>query len=286
MKGLNLSYIKYFCDAVRLGSVSAAAKANFVTLSAASQGISQLEKCLDTSLVAHHPNRFKLTPTGEAIFKKGCELLRQVKEFKGSLSNEMGSLEFASIYSFGLAIIPLYLKKFTDAYPGVKVNFHLANNRQIKEMLKAGLIDFGIVGNDQELYPYDSKNIHQGHFELFVANKTPLAQQRKMGFILATYDQEENKALQEAYSKQFGLELPVNCEVTSWEAIANLVAEGVGIGYLPDYMGQKRDLHIKKCALDLKMKKRSYGISAISPKGMFLRKSSEIFLTSFMSSSE
>jgi hypothetical protein len=47
-----------------------------------------------------------------------------------------------------------------------------------------------------------------------------------MGFILAPFDENENKALQEAYFKKFGRDLPVNLGVTSWEAIANLVIEG------------------------------------------------------------
>lgn len=281
MKGLNLHYIKYFCDAVKHGSISASAKANFVTLSAVSQGISHLEKSLGIDLVAHHPNRFKLTPAGDTIFKKGCELLRQVDEFRNSLGDEIGTLEFASIYSFGLAVLPPYLKSFTAAYPHAKVNFQLANNRQIKEMLRAGTIDFGIVGNDQELNEYDSRTIFAGHFELFVAADATQKLQEKMGFILATYDGNENKALQEAYFRKFGRDLPIKLEVSSWEAIANLVMEGAGIGYLPDYMGRKKELLMKKCEI-LDMKRHSYGICTISPRGMQLRKSSQLFLASFM----
>lgn len=40
---LNLTYLKYFFDAVELGSLTASAKANFVTQSAISQGIIKLE---------------------------------------------------------------------------------------------------------------------------------------------------------------------------------------------------------------------------------------------------
>ncbi|MFI5344026.1 MAG: LysR family transcriptional regulator [Chlamydiales bacterium] len=281
MKGLNLHYIKYFCDAAKHGSVSASAKANFVTLSAVSQGISHLEKSLGIDLVAHHPNRFKLTPAGDTIFKRGCELLRKVDEFRNSLANEMGALEFASIYSFGLAVLPPYLKSFTASYPQAKVNFQLANNKQIKEMLRAGTIDFGIVGNDQELDDYDSRTIYTGHFELFVAADATQKLQENMGFILASYDEHENKALQEAYFKKFGRDLPVKLEVTSWEAIANLVTEGAGIGYLPDYMGKKRELLMKRYEI-LEMKRRGYGICTISPRGMQLRKSSQLFLASFI----
>lgn len=278
MTGLNLNFIKYFCDAVKLGSISSSARMNFVTLSAISQAISQLEKTLGIDLLAHHPNRFRLTPAGEVVFRKGCELLRHAEEFCYAHSNEVGPLEFASIYSFGLAVIPQYLKKFTEAHPHTKVNFHLANNMQIKEMLRAGLIDFGIVGNDYEVDEYESKDIYSGYFELFVAKNATVAKQKRMGFIFATYDVHENRVLQEAYHDKFGTELPICVEVSSWEAIANLVTEGAGIGYLPDYMEKKE---MKKCALDLKMRKRRYEICTIFPKGMRLRQSSEIFSSYF-----
>ncbi len=276
MKNINLNHLKYFCDAVKLGSISSSAKANFITLSAASQAISLLEKALGVGLIAHHPNRFRLTPAGEEVFRKGCELLKKTDEFCNITSPKMGPLEFASIYSFGLAVIPNHLKNFTANHPDVKVNFHLANNTQIKEMLRSGVIDFGIVGNDYRLGDYEGKSIHTGHFELFVAKSCTSQQQKKMGFILATYDEHENRALREAYSDKFGVDLPIVMEATSWEAIANLVSEGAGIGYLPDYMGKKHLM--KRSSLDLKIRKKDYEVCAIFPKGMQLRQSSEIFL--------
>ncbi len=58
---LNLIYLKYFCDAVKHGSVSGSARENFVSQSAISQGIIQLEKSLGKELMTHQANRFKPT---------------------------------------------------------------------------------------------------------------------------------------------------------------------------------------------------------------------------------
>ena len=138
-------------------------------------------------------------------------------------------------------------------------------------------IDFGIVGNDYELDAYESKVIYTGHFESYVASHATLEQQQKMGFILASYDVHENRELRDAYLNQYGADLPVALEVTSWEAIANLVFEGAGIGYLPDYMGKKKELSMTKWALDLKMAQRNYEICTISPKGMSLRQVAKLF---------
>jgi DNA-binding transcriptional LysR family regulator len=58
---LNLIYLKYFCNAVRQGSISASARENFVSQSAISHGIGQLEKSLGKELMTHQTNRFKPT---------------------------------------------------------------------------------------------------------------------------------------------------------------------------------------------------------------------------------
>lgn len=39
---------------------------------------------------------------------------------------------------------------------------------------------------------------------------------------------------------------------------------------------------MKKCEIDLGMKRLDYGICTLSPKGMQLRKSSQLFLESFI----
>ena len=107
---LNLTNLKYFCDAVRLGGVSASAKANFVTQSAISQGITKLEKKLGLSLVAHHPKCFKPTPEGETLFIQALDILKRVEGLKDSLLHEekenIGNLDFACTYSFAVQSFP------------------------------------------------------------------------------------------------------------------------------------------------------------------------------------
>ena len=61
--------------------------------------------------------------------------------------------------------------------------------------------------------------------------------------------------------------------------IANLVKEGMGMGYLPDYIAEKGEYCFQEC--DLGFDFHEYRICAISALGMKLRKSSEIFLSYF-----
>ena len=114
---LNLANLKYFCDAIRLGGLSAAAKENFVTQSAISQAISKLEKSLGVPLLAHHPNRLRPTSQGLSVFNDAIVLLKQIGQFQQNSSQtespQMGNLEFACTHSFSLAVVPCSLKEIS-----------------------------------------------------------------------------------------------------------------------------------------------------------------------------
>lgn len=275
---MNFTYLKYFCDAVKLGGVSGAAKANHVTQSAISQGITKLEKSLGVSLIAHQPNRFRLTPEGEAAFERASEILRKAIEFKEGLNNQtIGSLEFACTYSFAVSNVPKYLQRFKQAYPTAEVNFYLGKNSDIKQMLKKGIIDFGIGPDEGDLGDYENCDLHQGVFGLYVSSK--LKETSNLGFILAEGDCKDSAFFRDTYFKHYGTMPKTALEVNSWEVIANLTIEGLGIGYFPDYIAFGKKEMLKRYEINLPL--FPYCIKAFFPKGMKLRKSSEAFLSYF-----
>lgn len=278
---INLINLKYFHDAVKLGSVTAAAKSNFVTQSAISQGISKLEKSLGVILIAHHPNRFRLTPDGEMAFKEAKELLKRTAEFKENLTkNNIGNLEFACTYSFAVAIIPEFLKKFKNTYSDTTVNFYLGKNGDIRHMLKTGLIDFGIGPDEGDLEGFEKIEIYQGKFGLYAAAQMQKKELSLLGFILAESNCTDTIAFKDTFYKKFGKPPQIAFEVNSWEVIANLAIEGLGIGFFPDFIAFKKKKYLKK--FNLQLPSFPYKIYAFFPKGMRLRKSSEIFLSYFI----
>lgn len=275
---MNFTYLKYFYDAVKLGGVSGAAKANYVTQSAISQGITKLEQSLGSSLVAHHPNRFRLTPEGEMAFERASEILRKIIEFKEELNTQaIGSLEFACTYSFAVSNIPKYLQRFKQAYPTTEINFYLGKNSDIKQMLKKGIIDFGIGPDEGDLADHDQYDLHQGFFGLYVSSR--VKESSNLDFILAEKECKDSAFFRQTYCKHYGKMPKVALEVSSWEVIANLTVEGLGIGYFPDYIALGKKEILKKHEINLPS--FPYSIKAFFPKGMKLRKSSEIFLSYF-----
>lgn len=160
---LNLIYLKYFCDAVKYGSISASARQNFVSQSAISQGISNLERSLGKELITHQKNRFKATQEGLTVYEKAKPVFNGVLELEDSLWAEEGSIsgriEFACTHSFALALLPHCLKMVKKEYPQLHINFRLGHTDLIKDLIKKGMIDFGIVLDNEDLSSFDCYEI-------------------------------------------------------------------------------------------------------------------------------
>lgn len=281
MNTLNLIFIKYFCDSVKFGSISKASKINYISQSAISQGIAKLEQSLGISLLAHHPNRFRVTPEGSRLFEKFMNLIRESEEIQNMISNGemdyMGDLAFSSTYSFALSVIPKYIKKFIAEYPQVKLNLSLNFPEAVKENVKHGRIDFGILPDFGDLENFNKQVIYSGKFQLYSKKGIPKESFEQLKFIIAG-SFKETIHLKKAYFNKFKREIQEHIVVDTWEMIAKLASEGVGIGYLPDYFASERaDLALQVHNLGLKTE--TYQMVAISPKGMKLRKSSETFLS-------
>lgn len=290
----SLTSLKYFCDAIRLGSLSLAAKENFVTQSAISQGISKLEKSLQIPLFIHHPNKLQLTPQGEMAFQEALKILQNVRQFYNHLAQDQSilteTLEFACTHSFALAVIPPFIKRFQQDYPNAKVNFHLDQSTPIVEAVKNGSVDFGILPleicqNEQcqfyeeDLSKFKKQIIYSGNFNLYASSKIKRSEQKKLGFILTLSTHKETVFLSEAYFQKYKKKLTTVLEVSNWELVCSLIEEGLGIGYLPDYIGVKYKNILEPC--DLGLPRLEYHISAISLRGSDLRKSSKVFLSYF-----
>jgi DNA-binding transcriptional LysR family regulator len=282
---LNLTYVKYFCDAVRLEGISAAAKVNFVTQSAVSQGLLRLEEILKVSLMAHHPNVFRLTPEGELFYSQALNILRSSSEIKESFFLDkkkcMGPLEFASTFAFALNVIPKFLKMFSEQYPEINVSFSSGYRSNILQRLKLGISDIGILPAEESLKGFEKIEIYKGTFKFFISTKIKRVDEKKLRFILGEANSPEIIVMKEAYFKKFGNKMSSTIQADGWEILANLVSDGFGIGYLPDYIALRRKDHLKE--YDLGLDPHPYSIHAIYPKGMKLRKSSEIFLSYFLS---
>ena len=163
--------------------------------------------------------------------------------------------------------MPQYIQKFKASYPHVAINFGLGKNKEMKEHIKTGAIDFGIGPDEGDLEEFEKISLYSGSFKLYGDIK-------HASFIVADCVTKEVAFFKKTYREKFRKDPVIALEVGSWEVIANLVSYGLGIGYIPDYIAEKKNLQ----PINLGLPAYTYSIVAFYPKAIPLRKSSRLFI--------
>jgi len=233
--GLTLINLKFFHDTAQRLSVSEAAKHNFVTQSAISQAILKLEKALQCDLTNHNKYRLKLTAEGEIAFKEIQKIFRSLKELQDKLLEQhqqiSGSLHLAITPSIAIHLLPRVIQKMQKNYPDVSITMRIGHPEQIRNDLKTGLVDLGLVLEHENFISFEQKPLHSGTFCIYSKggklHDGLFVDSRKNSFV---------KSLQKIYAKKYKQELPILAELDSWEVVARFVDNGLGSGFIPDYL--------------------------------------------------
>lgn len=271
--GLNLNNLKYFYDAVESQSVSEAARKNFITQSAVSQGILKLEKALKISLITHHRNLFKLTIEGEIIYHQAQALFNILKNMQDLAQEQSqvvsGQINLTCTQSIAINLLSNVLEKMQKLYPQVTIKLKISKMDQIRLMLKKGMMDMGIVVESDTCDSFEKEEILNGNFYLYSKNGT-LSQ--------GVYVDHNNglfvSALTKLYKKRFKKEMTILQELDSWQLLAKCASQGIGSCFLPDFIAEN-DPNLKICE---QLDPIPYRIIAFYPQGTKLTRAARVLV--------
>ena len=155
---INFELYKIFYYAAKHESFSEAAQKLFITQSAVSQSIKNLEEKIGSQLFFRKSRKVVLTREGKLLFKHVEQAYHFLKKAENKFL-EMKNLNTGKI-RIGASdtickyhLIP-YLKRFNHTYPNIKIQVINRTSSQILELLKNGAIDMGIA-----TLPIKDKNI-------------------------------------------------------------------------------------------------------------------------------
>src|SRR5919204_5670215 len=110
---MHLETLRLYCDVVRLRSFSRGAEQNFVSQSAASQALQQLEEHLGVALIDRTKRPFVVTPEGAAFYDACQDVLgswEKAKAQAGAAKTRVdGTVRVAAIYSVGLQYVSRHM---------------------------------------------------------------------------------------------------------------------------------------------------------------------------------
>lgn len=148
---VTLKQLEAFIAVSRQGSFSAAAQAIHVSQPALTSLIQNLEGQLGTKLFERSSRGATLTTIGRALRPSVENILTGLSETITSLmqstSPKGGTVSVACIPSAAALVMPALIAKFQRVHTQVKVVLldAMVENRGILDMLRAGVIDFGVA---------------------------------------------------------------------------------------------------------------------------------------------
>ena len=140
--------IEVFLAVTKLGSVSAAAQALYITQPAVSRHIRALEENLGCTLLVRGRGKrqIELTSQGRAfvpVAEKWRLLWQEARE--ATAPNQTPALRVASVGSLSTYLLPPVFRDFL--YPGRALPFHSYHSREAYEYVAQGLVDVALISD-------------------------------------------------------------------------------------------------------------------------------------------
>jgi DNA-binding transcriptional LysR family regulator len=167
---LSSLYLDAFYACAQTGNFTQAAERLFITQSALSQRIKNLEVELEAALFIRDRAGVRLTEQGEILLKY-CQVKESFEqEVKTSLSQNApglhGVIRIGAYSSVMRSVIMPALQKLLVQNPGVQLSVHTSELHDLPKMMKRGEIDFMILDHDIKRDDYVSKTLGHERFVL------------------------------------------------------------------------------------------------------------------------
>jgi len=146
---INLELYKFFCEVAKQGNFTKAADKLYVSQSAVSQAIMQLEERLGCKLFNRNTRGVQLTTEGEALYVYAENAVSLIKNAQEKIVNMRsmrdGEIKIgASDTVCSLFLLP-FLEKFNSTYPEIHISVINRTSSELVRILKKGVVDIAFV---------------------------------------------------------------------------------------------------------------------------------------------
>ena len=233
---MNLNQLTYFVTLAQIENYTRAAKRLDITQPSLSHAISNLEKELQVPLFERHGRNVTMTKYGEMFLKYvqdslhilnlGVERIQEAARIPG------GSISIGYIHTQGRRFIPELVRGFLDEQEGKKIDFHFQNaaTGNLIRGLKEEKIDMIFCSRAEE-----EKLVAVVPEDHALAGKNTVTIEELGQYPQVTFTPTSGLyfVVRELFEKE-GIVPETAFEVEEDGALAGMVAEGFGVGIVPD----------------------------------------------------
>ena len=267
-----LKQLRSFCEAVRLGSMSAAAGAVHSSQPAVSVQLRALEKELGVALIRRRGAGIAPTRAGANLYRIARPLVEGLlrvpelfdEQHRGA---DSGSLRIGAGEVSGGAILPWLVKRFNARWPRIRIEVRTGSGRERLAWLRGFDLDLVVtaitrVPNDIEFHPLvDVDGV------AVTPEDHPLAGRESVGIedlvpwpMIAPLAGSRSRRLFDVILELHGANPFVALEVPDWGSMLNHVAAGAGIALVPSVCVAPHE-PVAKVALAHQFVYRTYGLA-------------------------
>lgn len=288
-KGSRLKQLRAFCTIAKLGTLSRAAEALFLSQPAVSLQLRALEQELGARLIERRRRRVVLTREGEALYELAQPLvdgLEAIDEAFHARTRGLGhaALDIACGNATIQYLLPDMVAAFRERHPDIPLNLRNVTGTDGLALLRSDQVDFA-VGSMLDV-PHDLSYEPLYHFDpmLIAPLGHPLARKAEIsledispyGLILPPKRLTTYRLVDLIFQKQ-KVPYQVAIEVGGWEVIKQYVAMGLGISIVTGIcIGADDHARLAVRNLSAYFPQRSYGV--VVRKGKYLSAEAHAFI--------
>lgn len=250
----SIRQLRYFVAVAEAGQVSAAAKELFISQSAVTSAIQDIEKRLGRPVFTRTARGVRLTDTGMALLPKAREILRMMSEAAEVTETDAalrGVVRAGVTYTVMGYFLPQHIQRLAARHPNLEITWLEMDRASAEQMLIAGELDFALLltSNLRSSELKHETFVHSVR-RLWMAPNHPLARLPEVHladvaehpYALLAVDEADQTT--RAYWGE--LEPRVFVETTSIEAVRSIVANGNGVTILSDMVYRPWSLEGKR----------------------------------------
>jgi LysR family transcriptional regulator, transcriptional activator of the cysJI operon len=238
--------LRLLLDLAQTRSFSKAAPRHFMSQSAVSQRVREMERELGYTLIERGKGRpgAEFTEAGQATIEAARDILARLESLKQELAERSGqvagTLRVATVYSIGLHELTPALKTYLSKYPQVNLQLEYLRTDRIYDSLIAGAIDCGIVACPQVRSQVEVLPLGEETMTIVLPPLHPLSEYAEIpiellenqAFIAFAQDI-PTRALTDQFFKTHNVSVRIIQALDNIETIKQIVEIGQGIAFLP-----------------------------------------------------
>ncbi|WP_127169876.1 LysR family transcriptional regulator [Xanthomonas sp. BRIP62415] len=288
-KSDRLKPLRAFCQTVRLGSVSRAAEALYVSQPAVTLQLQALERDLGVALFERSGRRMAPSREGQLLYDMALPLVESLDGLEASFREKVrgldaGELNIAANSSTILYLLPRIVANFRARHPDVRLTLHNAISADGTDLLREDAVDLAIGSmldvpadlNYAPVYRFEQLLITPHDHPLAGTSTVTLQDLSPYPLILPPRRQVTYRLVDLVF-QQARVPYTVALEVGGWEVIKQYVAMGMGISIVTAICVTEADRDtLATRSLKDYFPTRSYGV--VVRKGKYLSPQARAFI--------